>query len=99
MKKILYLNWDKEEMEQDANIMKRFMFGFDEGESLHLEWYRERKYPLQSESLNEVWHDLNKDDRINGQEERSLCVGDIIEFDGHLWGVNPIGFIDLGERV
>lgn len=95
--KVYYLNWDREEQERDTDIMKRLIFGFEEDQEKHLEWYREHEYDLQSDTLEGIWIELNADDRFNGQVERSLSIGDIVELDGKFYGVNSIGWYEFKE--
>lgn len=97
--KVYYLNWDEETEERNAEVIKRLIYGFEEGEdnNKHLEWYREHEYDLQSDTLEGIWRELNADDRFNGQVERSLSVGDIVELEGKLYGVNSIGWYEFKE--
>lgn len=95
--KVYYLNWDSEDQERNTKIMERLIFGFEEGQELHLEWYREHEYDLQSNTLEGIWRELNADDRFNGQVERSLSVGDIVELNGRMYGVNSIGWYEFKE--
>lgn len=96
--KVYYLNWDAIEQEREAKVMERLIFGFKEEEKdLHLEWYRLHEYELKSTTLEGIWMELNADDRFNGQTERSLSVGDIVELNGKMYGVNSIGWYEFKE--
>lgn len=96
--KVYYLNWDAEIEEGNAEVMKRLIFGFEENEKdLNLDWYREHEYELKSTTLDGIWMELNADDRFNGQTERSLSVGDMVELDGKMYGVNSIGWHEFNK--
>lgn len=93
-RKVYYLNWDREE-DIDSNVLRRMAFGFDKGETVNLEWYRVHEYNLEANTLEGIYTELNDENRFNGREERSLSIGDIVEFEGGLYGVDGMGFFNL----
>lgn len=45
--------------------------------------------------LELVFFELNKDDRHNGAYERSMCAGDVIEFENKCFIVLGLGFSEI----
>lgn len=92
-----YLDWLTNEKAVD--IFMRSQFGAPQT-TYEKDCYYTHDYELPvdedaSSFLQDVFYELNKDDRINGREERSMCVGDIIEWRNKKYIVSPIGFTKL----
>lgn len=92
--KVYYLNWENEALRNNYDVVMRTLRGANKGDNINLSLYRSHDYSFldSCNNLEEVFCELNKDDRLNSKEERSLCVGDMVLFEGEYYCVNPIGF-------
>lgn len=89
-----YLRWDEKDSKGLLNI---FVMGYRDIHCMMEEKYY-RSYDMEFDESctpEDIFCLLNQDDRHNGQYERSMCVGDVIELDGILYGVESIGFKEL----
>lgn len=88
--KVYYLNWQ-------ANDQAFKVFLNPKRNIFLPELYRMHDYDFLDEAKGpeDVYCWLNQDNRPNGQTERSLSVGDVIDFNGTCYMVNEIGFIKV----
>lgn len=89
--KIYYLNW-----ETNDEAMRMYM-SFNHDDVFKPEFYREHDYCFLDQviSLEDVYCLLNQDNRMNKTSERSLSMGDVINFDGKFYYVESIGFSEI----
>lgn len=95
--KTYYLNWDRG-TQNACTLLHYFMLGYEENQEMpNYELYRQHTVELQDEMTpQDIFGYFNCDNRPDGQVERSMCVGDLIEFpNGQIYGVNPLGFVRL----
>ena len=94
--KLYFLRW--EDKKQDIALFTYFIMGYKEDQEVpNYNFYREYTVELEEDmTLDKIFVYFNHDDRPNGQTERSMCVGDLIELpNGKIYGVNPFGFAEL----
>lgn len=96
--KVYYLNWDrKEEKDDEFWDMDRIRNGEEEPDGL--EYYR-KVGRMVKDSKNEVWEEAQRGYKrnqwwLNERGERSMCVGDIVNWGEEWYLVARFGFEEL----
>lgn len=98
MIKVYYLNWD-DMNKTHPDIDNYLITGYVEGTVFNPSLYRMHEYELESNTVEGIFAELNDDLRPNKQTERSMCVGDVVELNGKLYGINICGHIELQKGV
>lgn len=110
--KVHFLNWDgiaEENAELTDKSFKIYMNSLvGKQDMFEKECYRSRQVEIgitvneiqDPESFLElVFHELNKDARPNGSYERSMCAGDVIEFENKYFIVLGLGFSEIQHSL